>query len=138
MLDFSSKFGRRVAQQLESESIIWLTTLGPDNTPQPRPVWFLWDGKSLLVYSNPKAHKVRHIGGNPKVSLNFNSDPEAHGVTVLIGDARIDSSAPPADINQEYLEKYHQGIANLGMTPSEFASEYSVSITVIPQSMRGF
>ena len=54
MLDFSTDLGRRIARQLESERVIWLTTVGSDNTPQPRPVWFVWDGTSLLVYSQPE------------------------------------------------------------------------------------
>ena len=78
MIDFSTEFGRRVAGLLESERVIWLTTAGPDNTPQPRPVWFLWDGTSILIYSQPKTYKLIHIARIPNVSFNFNTDSEAH------------------------------------------------------------
>ena len=56
---------------------------------------------------------------------------------VLIGDAQIASGAPLADINPKYLEKYQDVTTNLGMTPSEFANEYSVPIRVVPRRMRG-
>ncbi len=45
----STPFGARVAQRLREEHLIWLTTVGADGTPQPNPVWFLWDGASVLV-----------------------------------------------------------------------------------------
>ena len=60
-IDFSTEFGSRVAHQLISEEVIWLTTVGPENTPQPRPVWFLWDGTSCLIYSQSKTYKLDHI-----------------------------------------------------------------------------
>ena len=29
----------------------WMTTVGDDGTPQPNPVWFLWDEDGFLVFS---------------------------------------------------------------------------------------
>ena len=137
MIDFSTELGRRVARQLKLERIIWLTTVGPKNTPQPRPVWFHWDGTSFLIYSQPKAHKVSHISHNPKVSLNFNADVEGDEVAVFLGEARLDSSAPAVTENAEYLQKYEKGIADLDMTPMEFARDYSIPIRVTPTRLRG-
>ena len=88
MIDYSTELGRRVLGLLDSEQVIWLTTVDSKGAPQPRPVWFLWDGSSLLVYSRPDAYKLRHLARNARVSLNFNSDPEAHQVAVLVGEAR--------------------------------------------------
>ena len=73
-LDQSTEFGARVARRLESEHVAWLTTVRADGQPQPSPVWFLWDGDSILIYSRPNQPKLRNIAGNPKVSLSFNSD----------------------------------------------------------------
>jgi hypothetical protein len=41
MIDTSTKFGQRVAQRLEEERVIWLTTVDGQGIPQPRPVWLL-------------------------------------------------------------------------------------------------
>jgi hypothetical protein len=38
----------RVAQRLREDAVIWLTTVAANGTPQPNPVWFLWDGHSVL------------------------------------------------------------------------------------------
>ena len=137
MIDFTNEFGSRVRQQLESEHVIWLTTVGQDNTPQPRPVWFLWDGTSLLIYSQPETHKLRHIARSSNVSVHLNTDSEGHEVAVLTGNAMVDPSAPPADGNAEYMAKYDEGIAILEMTPSQFAGDYSVAIRVAPRRLRG-
>ena len=91
----------------------------------------------MLIYSQPETHKLRHIQRTQKVSVNFNTDSEGEEVAVLTGEARVDPSATPADKNTEYLAKYLKGISDIGMTPSEFAHDYSVALRVIPLKMRG-
>jgi PPOX class probable F420-dependent enzyme len=58
MIDLTSTFGKRVARRLEEERIIWLTTVDSNGNPQPRPVWFLWDGKTILVFSRKAGYKI--------------------------------------------------------------------------------
>jgi len=138
MIDLSTEFGRRVAKKLKTEQVIWLTTVGPGNTPQPRPVWFWWDGTSVLIYSKPNGQKLRHIRRYPNVSLHFNSDAEANEVAVVVGRANVARTAPPANDHKEYLRKYRKSIAGLGMTPKGFGEDYSVAIVVTPARLRGF
>lgn len=137
MLDLTTEFGQRVARRLKEERIIWLTTVGPDGTPQPRPVWFLWDGETFLIYSQPDTHKLRHIAGNPKVALNLDSNGRGGDIVVFAGQASIDSDAPPANEMVAYTDKYQQGIAGIGMSPEKFAKNYSVALRVRPISLRG-
>jgi PPOX class probable F420-dependent enzyme len=74
MLD-ESEFGRRAARRLKEERLAWLTTVSPKGTPQPVPVWFLWDGDaSILLYSRPDKPKLRNITENPRVSLHLDGD----------------------------------------------------------------
>ena len=138
LFDINTEFGARVARRLEEERVIWLTTVRDDSTPQPTPVWFIWDGESFLIYSQPQAFKVRNIARNPRVAINFNSDEHGGDVIVFRGNASLDRSASPADEVPGYLEKYRTGIEGLGSSPSEFASEYSVPIRVHPTRVRGF
>ncbi len=139
MIDLASKFGRKVKRHLKSEYIIWLTTLGADLTPQPRPVWFLWDEGTILIYSQPNAGKVRHLESHNRVALNFNTDAKGEmDVAVILGTAEIDVNAPPAHKMRAYLKKYHDGILALKMTPQQFGDEYSTAIRVTPSSVRGW
>ncbi len=138
MIDLNTEFGRRVQRRLREEIIIWLTTVSSDLTPQPRPVWFLWDGQAFLIFSQPNTYKLKHIARVPKVALNFNSDAEGEEVIVLTGEAAIAGEVPPANEVAAYMEKYAASIAALGMSPHEFAESYSVAIRVTPTSLRGF
>ena len=70
-IDTSTPFGERVARRLEQEIVVWLTTVRPNGTPEPSPVWFLWDGQTALIYSRPNNQKLRNIAANPNVALSF-------------------------------------------------------------------
>lgn len=137
MLDLATEFGQRVARRLKEEHIVWLTTVGPDDIPQPRPVWFLWDGETFLIYSQPDTYKLRHIARNPKVALNLDSDGRGGDIVIFTGQASIDSDAPPANELVAYADKYQEGIAGIGMSPEKFAKSYSVALRVKPISLRG-
>jgi PPOX class probable F420-dependent enzyme len=124
-------------RRLSKEYFIWLTTVGSDLSPQPRPVWFIWEKDSFLIYSQPNAHKVQHLMRHPKVALHFNADQTADkDVLVFIGTASVDPEAPPAHKVPAYLRKYREGIAGLNMTPEQLSHEYSVAIRVKPISVR--
>ena len=136
-LDTNTTFGSRVMQRLKEDQVIWLTTVRPDGMPQPNPVWFLWDGKTIIIYSQPNAHKVSHIQKNPHVALNFNSTEDGSDVVVITGDATVDSTPTSVTGNEAYLEKYQQGIADIGSTPESMAQSFSTVIRVTPRHVRG-
>jgi PPOX class probable F420-dependent enzyme len=137
MLELSPKLRAIVLRRLKEEYFVWMTTVGADLAPQPRPVWFIWQDDSFLIYSQPDAHKVAHVREHPKVALHFNSDATAdQDVLVFIGEARIDPAAPPAHKVRAYLNKYRDGIAGIQMSPEQMAGEYSLAIRVTPTAVR--
>jgi PPOX class probable F420-dependent enzyme len=138
-MDLNSDFGRAVRQHLKTQYVIWLTTVDANLMPQPRPVWFVWQDDSFLIFSQAKAHKVVHIKKNPKVALHFNTDETGDKyVMVFTGEASVDTDCPPAHQVPAYFEKYKDGIAGLDMTPEGFSSEYSVAIRIHPAEVRGW
>jgi PPOX class probable F420-dependent enzyme len=137
-IDFTTGIGPRVLEQLHDELVIWLTTTSSDGTPQPRLVWFFWEEDSVLLYSQPGTAKLAHIARSPQVSLNFNSDPEGHQMSVMTGTATIDGSAPRAVDHTAYLEKYRDGIAGLNSTSEQFSDSYSVPVRIQIDRIRGF
>jgi len=136
MIDFTNELGVRAAKRLQDEYLVWLTTVSPDGTPQPNPVWFFWDGKSFLMYSQPSAHKVTNIARNPRVSVSFQADAEGGDVVVFTGTASIDKNPPTHD--SRYLQKYRELIPKIGLTPESMATTYSVLIRISPTKLRGF
>ena len=137
MPDTGTPFGERVARRLRDEVVIWLTTVGGDGTPQPNPVWFLWDGESFLIYSLGNASRLPHIRRNPRVALHFDSDGRGGDIVVITGEARVSTSDPPADQLPAYLAKYGSMIAGIGQTPASFAAHYSVPLRITPTKVRG-
>lgn len=136
--DPATPFGERVARRLRDEKIIWLTTTGADGTPQPAPVWFLWEGETFLIYSLASAKRLAHIERNPRVALNFDGDGSGGDIIVFTGEARRAADAAPADQNPPYAEKYRDLIAEEFQTAENFAAQYPLALRVTPTKARGY
>ena len=137
MIDPTTEFGARVEKRLLEEQVIWLTTVSPSGIPQPNPVWFYWDGDTVLIYSQPDAYKVKNLINNPKVSLNFEGATEQGGdVIILAGEAVMEESV--LKIDPAYEEKYHQAIIDFGETSEDLIASYDVAIRVRIEKVRGF
>ncbi len=139
MINFRTKFGRKAWKHIKNEYMVWLTTVGENGMPQPRPVWFVWDKGEILIFSQPGAYKVKHIARHKEVSLHFNSDPKGEqDVIVLLGTARIDESSPQAHLIPAYVIKYRKGIKSLNSTLEEFGKEYAAAIRITLANIRGW
>lgn len=137
MLDESTEFGQRAARRLREDVLAWLTTVDARGTPQPVPVWFLWDGaESILLYSRPDTPKLRNIARNRRVSLNLDGNGQGGDIVVCVGEARV-SNDPPADEIPDYAEKYAPLIERNRWTPASFAADYSVPLRIAITRIRG-
>lgn len=136
--DPTTEFGRRVAERLRDERIIWITTVGADGTPYPNPVWYVWDGESFLIYTLHNAARLNHIKRSPRVALNFDSRDDGDDVVIFTGEARLAPEEPPADKHPAYMAKYAEAMARVSKSTERFASIYSVPVRVTPKKVRGF
>lgn len=134
-LDTTSANGRRVTERLTSERIGWLTTVASDGTPQVSPIWFLWDGNEILVYSL-ESPRARNVANHPRVSLNLDGNGLGGDIVIIEGTARIDADAPSAADNPAYVAKYLPVMNDYGWTPEWFAGRYSVPIRIAPTRFR--
>jgi len=138
LFDTSTDYGRRVQRRLQAEPIIWLTTVTASGQPIPVPVWFLWDGDAeVFIYSQPDTPKLHSIAGQPKVSLNFDSDGTGGNIVQFDGEAHHDTAAPPASDVDAFIDKYRNGLESLETTPEGFASSYSAVVRVRLTKLRG-
>ncbi len=138
VIDPGTEVGGRVAARLRDDLVAWLVTVTPDGTPVPTPIWFWWDGETILVYSQPEKPKLRHIGNNPRVAVALRTDPDGDDLAVITGTATLDDSAPSAFELPAYIEKYRASIERLGSHPEEFAAEYAVAIRITPTRLRAW
>ena len=139
MLDLTTEFGARAERRLRTDEIAWFVTVRPDGTPVPVPVWFTWDGESVLLYSQPRTGKLRNIAANPRVSLHLDTDEHGDDMVVVTGTARVDGSVPPMHELPAYAEKYRGRIdASFSGKFAEVAADYSVPIRIVPDRISGF
>ena len=136
VIDPETEKGARVDARLRVEQVAWLVTVSRDGTPVPTPVWWWWDGETILVYSQPDKPKLRHVAANPRVAFALLTDASGDAVAVITGEAGVDPDAPRADELPGYVEKYRDAIARLGSNPSEFAGEYRVALRIRPIRLR--
>ena len=137
-IDYTSDFGKIVKNHLENDLVVWLTTVRKDGTPQPAAVWFVWLDESFVIFTQPKAQKLKNIARNPQVSLHFNSDPDGDHVVVFFGRAVIDPTIGPSDRVREYVAKYDAAMKRINFTWPEVARDYSVALRIVPEKVRGY
>ncbi|GAB2516312.1 TIGR03667 family PPOX class F420-dependent oxidoreductase [Nocardia heshunensis] len=138
LIDTTTDFGVQVADRLERERIIWLTTVTPAGVPQPNPVWFLWTKGEFLLFTQPGTPKLRNIAAEPHVSLNFNTNATGGAVVVLTGTARIDQGGADESELDAFVAKYTEGLVDIGMTRDQFFADYAATVRITPDRLRGF
>src|SRR5215469_10155544 len=73
MVDFKRKLDVSIDQRLCTDPVIWLHSTRPDGRPHVVPVWFLWDGATILIFSLPNTQKLRNLQHCPTVMLALDS-----------------------------------------------------------------
>lgn len=131
--------GARARTRLEEGRLVWLVTVGADGTPQPNPVWFLWDGaETLLVYNRANAHRLAHLDARPHVALHFDASAQGGDIVVISGTAhRAPKQSAPHE-NAAYLAKYGDAMARVAGSHEQFSVEYPVAVEIEMRRVRGF
>jgi PPOX class probable F420-dependent enzyme len=134
-IDGSTLEGARALERLESERMGWLTTVDSHGTPQASPVWFLWNGETILTYSLDSA-RVRNIIGHPMVSFNLDSDGKDADIVIIEGEAHLDRSTASVADNPAFLAKYQHVMDGYGWSVESFSARFDVPVVVIPTRFR--
>ena len=137
--DPDTEFGARVARRLHEDTTAWLTLTDPAGTPQPAPVWFLWDDASscVVLYSQPTAKHLARMKANPRCSLHLDDDGNGHDFVVLTGRIAEAADLAPAHQNPAYAEKYRYLMTAVFGSAERFATMFSVPLRFEPAGFRG-
>ena len=122
----------RVGRLLEDEPVVWLSTVRPDGSPHLVPIWFSWDGDSLLIASKPHARKIANIRTNPKVMLALGEPEQDFDVGLLEGTAEILEAPASEVLPLGHLRKYRDEMEAIGLTVAEYLATYSLVVRVRP------
>jgi PPOX class probable F420-dependent enzyme len=135
ILDPSTKDGARALERFATEKIGWLTTVNPDGQPQSSPLWFIWTGDEIFVYSHKTAPRNRNIANNPRVAFNLHANAGGGDVVSMEGTARIDPDGPLCSQHPAYLAKYGAALEGSG-GPGFMDRDYPVVIRITPTRWR--
>ena len=139
MIDVTTKAGARAGERLEHELIFWLTTVTPKGQPQASPVWFLWVGGEILLYSRADTPRLANVSANPRVAATFDGDGEGGDIVSLEGEALVvRDRAALADVPPAYVEKYAAKLAAFGWTMESMLVDYPVEIRIRPTRVRAW
>jgi PPOX class probable F420-dependent enzyme len=122
----------RIDLKLRSETVVWLSSVSADGSPHLVPIWFSWDGETVLIASKPFAKKVANLRANPSVMLALGEPDDDFDVGMVQGTAELLDSPAAAVLPPGYLAKYRTQMAAIGLTRDEFLQTYSQVIRIRP------
>jgi PPOX class probable F420-dependent enzyme len=127
----ATRAAARIDRMLRSESVVWLSTVS-DGQPHLVPIWFSWDGETVLIASKPHARKVANLRANPAVMLALGEPDDDFDVGMIEGVAELPTETAAELLPAAHLAKYRTQMAAIGLTPDEFLRTYSQVIRVRP------
>jgi PPOX class probable F420-dependent enzyme len=131
-LDLTKERDAHIEQRLHTNQVTWLVSVRPDGRPHAVAVWFLWDGDTILIFSRPNNQKIRNIQANPNVLLAIDNTDEGDDPITIEGTATLLAIGDVDTSLAAYLEKYGEGIKEIGLTPEQMAAQYSQAIRIRP------
>ena len=138
-IDTTTDLGAKVAQRIEHQTLGWLTTVGADGTPQPNPVWFLWNGGMFLIFSKPGQSKLANIARSPRVAFNLEATDDQEQITIFTGTAEVTTSDTLGEhLLDRYAERYAARLPGIGMTREQYEAAYTAVIRFTPEKLRGW
>lgn len=132
MLDLHNKRDAHIDQRLRSEPIIWFSTVKPDGRPHLVPVWFLWDGSTMLIFSQPDNQKIRNLRHNPAVMLALEAANQGEDIVMFEGTAALVDEPGLKATLAAYAQKYDALLKRMGTDAAQMAASYSQAIRVTP------
>jgi PPOX class probable F420-dependent enzyme len=136
LLDPTTSIGQVVLRRLRDEQLVWLTTVDDHGIPQPLPITFLWDAAqaTFLTYSRTDRGRLADLERNANVALHF--DVSRGDIIIITGTAALSEQDLPSDQIPEWVDKYLDLLARLGMTAKQSAASASIPVRIRPLTLR--
>ncbi len=134
MLDLSNPRHTHVDERLRSDLMIWLSSVKPDGKAHLVPVWFLWDGEHVYIFSKPD-QKIHNLQQNKSIMLGLDDTREGSDPILIAGEAEL---LPPGEVTPAmpaYEEKYAEKFARYNWTGELMGKEYTEAIKITPSKI---
>ena len=100
------------------------------------PMWFLWDGAVILLFSLPSTRKLRHIAANPAVVLALEAADRGYDIVIVEGEAALLDDPTVNGLMPAFVEKYRD--IPRRWPPEEWAKRFTQVIQVVPTKLRAW
>ncbi len=137
MLDLNTERGAHINERLNNNLITWLTTVRPNGRPRTVPVWFLWDGSTILIFRAIKV-KVQELKQNPNVTLALDPSNNGNDIVVIEGTAELVEDVNITTTLPAFAQKYDALLKEMGWTAESMAPNYPHAVRVTPKKFLGF
>ena len=137
MLNLSSERAAHVNERLNNDLITWFTSVRPDGRPHTVPVWFLWDGETILIFRAIKV-KVHELKQNPHVTLALDPSNNGNDIVVVEGTAELVEDVNITATLPAFAKKYDALLKEMGWTVETMAPNYPHAVRVTPKRILGF
>ncbi len=132
MLDLNRARDAHIERRLRREPIIWLSSVRPDGRPHLVPVWFLWEGTSFLIFSQPNAQKVRNLRHSTHVMVALEAADEGEDVALFAGQAALLDDPAVTPLLPAFADKYTALFGRIGSDAAIMAANYTQAIRITP------
>lgn len=132
-----TEYGARIRRRLAEERVIWLSTVSEGGSPEPNPVWFLWEDEGFTLLNDRASRRVANVTARPRVTLHFDGGPRGRDIAVFRGRAEVLPVASDAFASPGYFAKYAADIDQIMGGRDRFLHSHPTVIRVRPDAVRG-
>src|SRR5215831_15910172 len=93
---------------------------------------FVFDGKHILIFSQPTSQKIRNVQHNPHVTLGLDETKDGEDMVILEGKAELLHDQAVNPTLPAYAAKYDSLLKSVDLTAEAMAAVYTQAILIIP------
>jgi PPOX class probable F420-dependent enzyme len=123
---------------LRRSTVLWLSSVGADGRPHVVPAWFLWDGERIVLFSKPKARKIRNLRCEPRAMIAVGAAGPHFDVELIEADAELPTASAREVMPEAFAAKYRGLMRRADLSIQRFADVYSQPIVLRPTRFVGY
>jgi PPOX class probable F420-dependent enzyme len=123
---------------LRRSTVLWLSSVGADGRPHVVPAWFVWDGERIVLFSKPKARKIRNLRCQPRAMIAVGAAGLHFDVELIEADAELPAATASEVMPGSFATKYRGLLRRADLSIQRFAEVYSQPIVLCPTRFIGY
>lgn len=126
------------AVALETDEVVWLSSVCADGRPHLVAVWFHWDGERVVAFSKPNARKVQNLRREPRAMLAVGRAGPDFDVELIEADAELPRRPTAEVMPSGFSAKYADLLRRVDLSAQRFMEIYSQPIVLRPTRFLGY